>query len=186
MLEKRNLFVGKVESRYLDTSHKFGIRLPHSVHEAIKLDIANKNTIWQDAIAKEMVHVRPAFKPYLGSVQEAKSKLVGYQQIRCHMIFDIKLDFTRKARYVAGGHTTTAPASMTYSSVVARDSVRLVLLHAALNDIDLLAADIGNAYLNATCRERIWTIAGTEFDELRGTVLIIEKALYGLKSSGVA
>jgi hypothetical protein len=75
---------------------------------------------------------------------------------------------------------------MTYSSVVARDSVRLVLLHAALNDIDLLAADIGNAYLNATCRERIWTIAGTEFDELRGTVLIIEKALYGLKSSGAA
>ena len=63
----------------------------------------------------------------------------------------------------------------TYSSVVARDSVRLVVLHAALNDIDLLAIDIGNAYLNAQCRERIWTIAGTEFDELRGSILIIEK-----------
>ena len=128
MLEKRNLFVGKVKSRYLDTTHKFGIRLPHSVDEAIKLDKVNKNTMWQDAIAKEMVHVRPAFKPFIGSVQEAKSKPVGYQQIRCHMIFDIKLDFTRKARYVAGGHTTSAPTSMTYSSVVARDSVRLVLL----------------------------------------------------------
>ena len=80
------------------------------------------------------------------------------------MIFDIKLDFTRKARYVAGCHTT----SITYSSVVARDSVRLVLLHAALNDIDLLAADIDNVYLNTQCRKRIWTIAGTEFDELWG------------------
>ena len=102
------------------------------------------------------------------------------------MIFDIKLDFTQKARFVAGGRTTSAPTSMTYSSVVARDSVRLVLLHAALNDIDLLAADIGNAYLYTQCRERIWTIAGTEFDELWGSVLIIEKALYGLKSSGAA
>jgi hypothetical protein len=59
-------------------------------------------------------------------------------------------------------------------------------LDAALNDINLLVADIGNAYLNAQCRKRIWTIVGTEFDELRGSVLIIEKALYGLKSSGVA
>ena len=47
MLEKRNLFVGKVKSRYLDTSHKFGIRLPHSVDEAIKLDKESKNTLWQ-------------------------------------------------------------------------------------------------------------------------------------------
>ena len=118
--------VMKVKSRYSDTSYKFGIRLPHSVDEAIKLDKENKNTKWQDAIAKEMVHVRPALKSFIGSVQEANSKLVGYQQIRCNMVFDIKLDFTRKARYVAGGHTTSAPTSMTYSSVVARDSVRLV------------------------------------------------------------
>ena len=87
VLEKRNLFIGKIKSRYLDTSHKFGIRLPHSVDEAIKLDKENKNTMWQDAIAKEMVNVRPTFKPLIGSVQEAKSKMVGYQQIRCHMIF---------------------------------------------------------------------------------------------------
>ncbi len=33
----------------------------------------------------------------------------GYQQILCHMVFDIKMDFTRKARYVAGGHVTDPP-----------------------------------------------------------------------------
>ena len=112
--------------------------------------------LWHDAIMKEMKHVRFAFKRWDGSIEEAQSKLRGYQKIRCHMSFDIKMDFTRKARIVAGGHTTEAPTALTYSSIVFRDSVRLVLLVAALNDVPLLAADIGNAYLNATCRSRDW------------------------------
>ena len=83
-------------------------------------------------------------------------KLVGHQEIRCHMIFDIKMDgrFTRKARYVAGGHTTDPPSSITCSSVVSRDSIIIVFTLAALNDADIRAADVGNAYLNAKCREK--------------------------------
>lgn len=46
--------------------------------------------------------------------------------------------------------------------------------------------ELGNAYLTVQCYERIWTIAGTEFDEMRSSELIIENALYGLKSSGAA
>jgi hypothetical protein len=54
-------------------------------------------------------------------------KLVEYQGIGYHMIFDIKMDgnLTQKARLVAGGHTTEMPTSATYSSVVSRESVRL-------------------------------------------------------------
>jgi hypothetical protein len=48
-----------------------------------------------------------------------------YQEIHCHMIFDIKMgDFRRKARFVAGGHTTDTPHKMTYASVVSRESTR--------------------------------------------------------------
>ena len=65
------------------------------------------------------------------------------------MIFDIKMDFTRKARLVAGGHMTDTPASLTYSSVVSRESVRIALLLAALNGLDVKTCDIGNVYLNA-------------------------------------
>jgi hypothetical protein len=54
--------------------------------------------------------------------------MIGYQEIRCHLVFDVKMDFSRKARFVAGGHMTEAPASMTYASVVSRDSVRLGFL----------------------------------------------------------
>jgi hypothetical protein len=72
------------------------------------------------------------------------------------VIFDVKMDFTRKARFVAGGHMTETPESMTYSSVVLRDSIRIAFLVAGLNDLDVLAGDVTNAYLNALCREKIW------------------------------
>ena len=60
------------------------------------------------------------------------------------MIFDIKLgeNFRRKARIVGGRHKTATSASITYSSVVSIDSVRIALTIAALNDLDILACDI--------------------------------------------
>jgi hypothetical protein len=51
-------------------------------------------------------------------------------------------DFRHKARLVAGGHTTAAPATITYASVVSRESVRIALLLAALNDVEVKTADI--------------------------------------------
>ena len=47
-----------------------------------------------------------------------------------------------KARLVAGGHTTAAPATITYSRVVSRETVRIALLLAALNDVEVKTADI--------------------------------------------
>jgi len=81
----------------------------------------------------------------------------GYSHCSTHMIFDIKMDgaFTRKARLVADGHKTRPPTSITYSSVVSRDSVRIALTIASLNSLGVAACDIGNAYLNATCREKL-------------------------------
>ena len=46
--------------------------------------------------------------------------------------------------------------------------------------------DIGNAYLNAKFREKMWCEAGPEFEGDRGSVMIIVRDLYGLKSSGGA
>jgi hypothetical protein len=64
------------------------------------------------------------------------------------MIFDVNMEgFRRNARFVAGGHTTYTPHAMTYASVVSRESVRIALTLAALNDLDVKMADIENAYL---------------------------------------
>ena len=42
----------------------------------------------------------------------------GYQLIRVHTIFDVKVDGRHKARVVADGHLTAIPAKSVYSGVV--------------------------------------------------------------------
>ena len=150
---KKNRILSKVKSKYWQRTHKYGIRIPKSVEEAYCIDKENGNRLWTDAISEEIVKVR-------GAVEEctkSPDKLVGYQEIDLHMIFDIKLgeNFRRKARMVVGGHMTKPPSSVTYSSVVSRESVRIMLMVAALNDLEIQSADIKNAYLTAPCRERV-------------------------------
>ena len=99
---------------------------------------------------KETKNAQPAFEVFKKRKEDI---LIGYQQIKCHMIFDVKLgeNFRRKARLVGGGHTKTAPDSITFSSFVPRDSVRIALTIPALNDLEILGCDIPNTYLPEVC-----------------------------------
>jgi hypothetical protein len=160
---------------------KFGIEIPGTVEQAKDLDTKNGNTLWQDAIVKEMTNARVAFK----LLERGERPPVGHKEITCHLIFDLKLDMTRKARYVAGGHLTDVPTSMTYSTVVSRDTVRIGFLVAALNDLDILAGDIQNAFLEAPTKEKIFFYAGDEWKSDKDRVVVVVRALYGLKSSAL-
>jgi hypothetical protein len=75
------------------------------------------------------------------------------------------MDFTRKAWFVTRGHMTEAPNSLTYSSMVSRESVKIALLITALSNLDIMTCDIRNAYLNAPCQEKIWFVAGSMCNE---------------------
>jgi hypothetical protein len=57
---------------------------------------------------------------------------------------------------------------------------RLVLFLAELNHLQIWATDISNAYLEAYTNEKVYVIAGPEFKDRDGHILIISKALYGL------
>ena len=95
-----------------------------------------------------------------------------YKEIGYHIIFDIKMDgkFIRKARLVVKFHETEYVTKWdTYSLVVSQDSLRITLLYAALNELDILTCDIFNAYLEASCGEKLWNVAGKEFSSLDGT-----------------
>ncbi|KAI2502898.1 Reverse transcriptase (RNA-dependent DNA polymerase) [Fragilaria crotonensis] len=179
-LRKRDRIIKKVKARYWAKTHKFGIELPKTVAEALKIDERTGTDFWRKAIEQEMKNVMPAFE-FIDGDEAPKF----YKKIDCHMIFDVKMDLTRKARLVAGGHQTDPPKESTYSSVVSRDSIRIAFTLAALNDLDVLSADVQGAYLNAPTKEKVYTIAGLEFgaDKVGRPVLIV-RALYGLKSSG--
>jgi Reverse transcriptase (RNA-dependent DNA polymerase) len=54
---------------------------------------------------------------------------------------------------------------------------------AAANQLKVCAADIGNAFLYGTTKEKCYIIAGPEFSTLAEKPVIIDRGLYGLKSS---
>ena len=86
------------------------------------------------------------------------SHLVGWKKLTYLLIFDVKYDERRKAGYVSGGHLTESSKSLTYASVVNRDSFRLGFPIAALNGLKVLAGDIQNTYLNASTPAKRMTL----------------------------
>ena len=132
VLKRKQRIIGKVKSKYWKSTHKFGIEIPKSVNEAYKIDRETGTSHWTRAIEKEIRNVRIAFDEIEGATEQMMrtGKIrPGYSHCSTHMIFDVKMDgsFTRKARLVADGHKTKPPTSMTYSSVVSRNSVRIAL-----------------------------------------------------------
>ena len=61
----------------------------------------------------------------------------------------------------------------------------MVIVLAKLNNLEVWGADVGNAYLEGKSKEKLYIVAGPEFEELEGHILVIYKALYGLMSSGL-
>jgi hypothetical protein len=183
VLKKRHCIIAFVIKRYLKRNHKFGIEIPITWNDCVCLDKENNNTLWQDALHKEIKNVMIAFK--ILNSEEAVPPT--YQQITCHMICDVKMeDFRRKARFVAGGHTTDTPHAMNYASMAPRELARIALALAALNDLEVKMVDINNAYLTAPITEKVWCILGPEFGKDAGKKALFVRALYGLKSVGAA
>jgi hypothetical protein len=151
-----------------------GIAIPRNTREALNLDKINKDGLWKGAIQKEVdgikSHGRLLFLPPGASPPE------GYQEAPLRVIFDIKPDLRKKARIVAGGHKVNAEGHSSYSSVVKLESIRLLNVIAKAQNLQVLAGDVGNAYLNADTKEKVYTICGPVFGpELEGRIAIIKR-----------
>ena len=99
VLKKRDPIIAKNISRSVKSNMKYGIRVPKSAREALNLDEENKNNLRSNAIMTEMKNNRVAFD----ILEEHQNVGPGRKYIECFMRFEIKMDFRRKARYVANG-----------------------------------------------------------------------------------
>ena len=71
-------------------------------------------------------------------------------------------DFCRKACLVAREHWNKAPATITYASVVSRETIRITLLMAAINYLEVKVGDVLNAYITAPVTKKVWVL-GAKF-----------------------
>ena len=91
VLKKRERIISLVrkrKTRDLKHNEKFGIALPKNIKEALQLDKENGNTLWADTIATEMKNVKVPFK----ILDDGEMAPRGHQFVKCHMIFDIKME----------------------------------------------------------------------------------------------
>ena len=77
VLRKRDRIISKVKSKYWGRTHKYGIEIPKSMESAKRIDAANGNTLWQDAVQEEMAKINHALDSITGNVDD----YVGYQRI---------------------------------------------------------------------------------------------------------
>ena len=181
ILRKRDNIVSAINVRVKKTNHKYGIQIPRTIDEAYKIDKENNNNLWRAAIDREMENLKVAFD----ILPESQSPPPGYEKASGHLVFDVRMTLERKARWVKDGHRTPEPTWSTYAGVVSRESVRIAFTYAALNNLQVCAADIQNAYLQAPSSEKHYVVCGPEFGlENVGRKAIIVRALYGGKSAG--
>ncbi|GAX11913.1 hypothetical protein FisN_UnNu034 [Fistulifera solaris] len=173
----------KLRSYNTAPRYKYGYEIPRNFLHAILLDERNGNTKWMDATALESdsLHEYSTFRD-CGHKDKVRPP-EGYKKIRVHFVYDVKHDGRHKARLVADGHLTDIPLDNVYAGVVTIKGVRIVVFVAELNEQELYATDVGNAYLEAKTREKVYIVAGPEFGALKDHILVIVKALYGLRSS---
>ena len=79
-----------------------------------------------------------------------------------------------------------SPSFITYSTVVSRESVQILLLVEALNDLEIMGSNIKNAFLSSPNLEKHWIKAGSEFGAEQGKKFLVVRALYGLKLASAA
>ena len=65
-----------------------------------------------------------------------------YERIPRFLVFDVKHDLKRKTRYVAGGHVANPPKEYIYSGVIDHESVRIGMILAEHNGLEVMATDL--------------------------------------------
>jgi len=170
----------KLRSFRTSKQYQYGYEIPRNYEDAMRLDRQNGNDLWDKAIKEELGSVHD----YKVFVNHGSQVPHGHRKIRVHLVFAVKHDGRHKARLVADGHLTEIPLESVYSGVVSLRGIRIIAFLAELNGLELWATDVGNAYLEALTNEKLYIIAGPEFGDLQGNILVFHKALYGLRTSG--
>ena len=123
-IDKEPTFIWWVSSPYSEkeASH------PSSTQEEKSLQVLsmllnstekNGNNLWNEVLEMEMYNIGVAFE----ILEDGKTAPAGYTNVSGHLLWSVKMDFTRKASWVLDAHKTHDPVGFKYAGVVSRESV---------------------------------------------------------------
>ena len=145
----------------------------------------NGNHQWQDEMDVEIALIKEygVFKDYEKAKWEGETITnapPGHQKTRVHFGFAVK-----HCGNLWGGWLLMATSwNLCTQELFLSDDSDLVIFLAELNKLLLWGGDVGNTYLEALTKEKLYITAGPEFGELQGHILIIYKGLYGTRTGG--
>ena len=119
-----------------------------------------------------------------------KIKLTGQQILDCMWVYTYKLDKNHhllkcKARLVVRGDQERNITSQdTYAATLASRSFRILAVIAAHHDLELKQYDVTNAFVHATMDREVYMRMPHGYHK-PGTILKVNKALYGLRISPI-
>ena len=163
---------------------KFGYNIPNNYREALISDKKNGNTLWSDAISKQLKALERLDVLQLYPPKTKFKNKDGWKYAPIHIIFYVKQQALRhNIRLFLSENVVDFTQHTTYSSTTKDVSVILIILIAVKNELGLMAEDIGNALCMALCTENIWSCCGVEFGTRFGALVVINQYLHGLKTA---
>ena len=96
-------------------------------------------------------------------LEPGKKAPPGRHKATGHIIFDVKMDYTRKAKWVKDGHKTSDLTMSSFADVVSWESIRISLTYAGLLGLPVIGGVIKNANIQAQSSEKNFIFCGPEF-----------------------
>ena len=146
---------------------------------------AADSTLWLEAMNTEIKAMEDL------NVWEVVPRPDNTNVVSCKWIYKIKRDaqgeISRyRARLVARGFTQVHGTDYfdTYAPVTRLETIRLLFALAVEKDWEIRQIDVKTAYLNGDLDEDIYMEPPKGYDVPNGCVLLLKKALYGLRQAG--
>ena len=109
-----------------------------SVVQTNSLDEENENTLVTDVINREIENMKVAFD----ILDDGSKILFCHNKMHSDLVFDSHIALEYKACWVKDGHKTPQPQWNTFSGAVSRESYRVALTHATLNNVPICTCDV--------------------------------------------
>ena len=84
-----------------------------------------------------------------------------------------------------GNLSPEIPREDCFASVVSTKAVCLGFILAQVQNLKCVTGNVSSAFLTAFTSEKIYVVAGPEFGEYEGQIMIMEKAVYGTKTAAL-